>query len=522
MLRCYIAYECWAPMRKIISFERTFFVGLFAVAGVMLLIVSSAATFFASLEAEEGTRQGDITIISDAEASNGQAVRFGSTTTNLINHTYQEDTSDFINPERGFSQFGGSPSAARSANMSLILAIFRLDNFKNGPISSTYLQQTVTKTFTDARNGGVKIIPRFTYNNPSAWPINPSTDGDAPLSVVLGHLDQLQPILQQNADVIAYMEAGFIGAWGEWHSSTNNLTTLSNKTTILNKILSVLPNRAVTLRVPADKQAIYNRSTPLTSTEAFSGSNISRTGHHNDCFLASPDDMGTYDLSKIAQQKAYLSTENLYLPQGGETCSNDSAAQPYIGCTNAQNELNNLRWSRLNSAYHQGVLDLWRQQGCYQTISKSLGYRIRLVNASISETLKPGGEFQVTINLRNDGYGVPYNPRGLEVMLRNKQTQAVYKLALDNDPRRWGPSTPQSVTVTAGIPVNMPAGQYDIFLHLPDPASALYGKPAYSIRLANTGTWEASTGYNSLQAVLTVNPSASGPSYSGSNFFVPK
>jgi pimeloyl-ACP methyl ester carboxylesterase len=47
---------------------------------------------------------------------------------------------------------------------------------------------------------------------------------------VVSHLDQLQPILTDNYDVIAFVQAGFIGSWGEWYYTTNNLTTLENKT----------------------------------------------------------------------------------------------------------------------------------------------------------------------------------------------------------------------------------------------------------------------------------------------------
>ena len=39
--------------------------------------------------------------------------------------------------------------------------------------------------------------------------------GDAPKNIVLNHIAQLKPLLQDNADVIACMQMGFIGTWGE-------------------------------------------------------------------------------------------------------------------------------------------------------------------------------------------------------------------------------------------------------------------------------------------------------------------
>ena len=58
-----------------------------------------------------------------------------------------------------------------------------------------------------ARKAGIKIILRFAYSIAMDEP-------DAPLSVILQHLDQLKPILQENKDVIAVLQAGFIGSWG--------------------------------------------------------------------------------------------------------------------------------------------------------------------------------------------------------------------------------------------------------------------------------------------------------------------
>ncbi|MER3482885.1 MAG: hypothetical protein C4332_06750, partial [Meiothermus sp.] len=52
-----------------------------------------------------------------------------------------------------------------------------------------------------------------------------------------------------------------------------------------------------------------------------------------------------------------------------------------------------------------------------------------------------------------------------------------------------------------------------------DPAGTLYGRPAYSIRLANQNVWESSTGFNSLLKTVSVSSSASSQSYSGSSWF---
>ena len=49
------------------------------------------------------------------------------------------------------------------------------------------------------------------------------------------------------------------------------------------------------LRYPALKQSIFGTTTPLTAAQAYDGSPMARTGHHNDCFLSSANDVGTYN-----------------------------------------------------------------------------------------------------------------------------------------------------------------------------------------------------------------------------------
>ena len=51
-------------------------------------------------------------------------------------------------------------------------------------------------------------------------------------------------------------------------------------------------------------------------------------GSHNDCFVSSPDDVGTYlDFEK---EYPYLQADLLYSNIGGETCRIDTDTQRYI------------------------------------------------------------------------------------------------------------------------------------------------------------------------------------------------
>lgn len=426
---------------------------------------------------------------------------------------YEEDSSNFANPERGFYHQwlsdSNSPSAIQqwefdklSANkMTLIRRLYSMTTFRSGPISDSFLNH-IQADMDNVRKNGVKVILRFSYTNNEPAPWN-----DASLTTVLSHIDQLAPILQNNSDVIAYLEAGFIGRWGEWHTSSNHLDNISDMKTILLKILAVLPtSRTVAVRYQKYKKDIYDDARALTPAEGFKDSNRARTAHHNDCFVADVDDWGTYwpvDETNLNAQKNYLNAENRFLPQGGETCNLNP---PRSDCAQSVADLIRMRWSALNDDYHGDVLSGWKSQNCYDDIRKKLGYRFRLVQANIPLIAKTDSELVFNFVIRNDGYATPYNTRDLEIVFRAKSNGTVTRFKLTDDPRKWFPEN-GDITIDARVNFssNFPVGDYEMMLNLPDPTAALNTNPAYSIRLANTDMWEPATGYNSLLRTITVS-----------------
>ncbi len=437
-----------------------------------------------------------------------------------ITTSYKSSSTNFPNPERGFSVESLTNNQdnplwldhlqeARSNNITLVRRIYVISQFRYSQLSQSFID-FVAKDFETARKAGVKLVVRFAYN----WE---QGGHDAPLDRILSHLDQLQPILTANYDAIAYMEAGFMGYWAEWHNSSSGLDNSEDRRKILSKILSVLPKqRMVALRYATHKIDAYNNNNPLTSQEAFNGTDRARIGSHNDCFVSAYEDSGSYDWQNPESTKNFLSLDNKYVVQGGET----SAPSEYDDCPNVLKDLERMHWSQLNSEFEENVLKGWEDQGCMAEINRRLGYRFRLVNSTIPKTVKPGGTFSMNFKVINNGWASPYNPRGLEVILRNRQTGKKYYLPVNEDPRRWMPGTTKVVNIIAGIPANMPAGEYQVLLNLPDPTTALFKRPEYSIRLANQNVWEASTGYNSLLQNVIVEPNAGGSNYSGNQFFV--
>lgn len=435
---------------------------------------------------------------------------------------YTPDNTIFANPERGFSKYTecnlgtGTGSLNESTlkqyrindNITLIYRIVYLKNFKSTPLSAAALE-ALDNDFETMRKAGIKCLLRFAYSSGE-------TEPDAPFSIISQHLDQLKPYLEKNADVIAVMQAGFIGAWGEGYYSTSGLNSSGGRYQVYNKILKTLPvTRMIEVRTPSYKREFFQRSTNINSDEAFSTTDIARVGFHNDCFLASANDYGTYD--NVAADKAYLSRECLYVPLGGETCP-PSGVDPADGAK-AQAEMRYLRWSHLNQDYYRGVNDRWKTDGSMDNIIRELGYRFQLLAGEYTGEVGQGGSFKARIILKNLGYAPLYNPRLVELVLQNTESAEIYKANLGIEPRLWKPTLESSIDTVVGIPDDMPVGEYELYLSLPDPEVTLYSMPAYSIRLANQDVWDESTGYNKLNMKIQIGAPNKKDVYSGSLYF---
>ncbi len=408
---------------------------------------------------------------------------------------------DIPNPERGFFQVVelGETDLNRypeqTANRLLYLSA-RLDDYRNRDLSSAYLA-TLNNFFLLARQAGLKLIVRFAYNDGETYP-DPAPD--APLPQVLRHIAQLAPVLTANQDVIAWFEAGFIGAWGEWHTSANSLDSAENRVVIRDALYRHFPpDRFILFRYPGDLVRWYPQ--PLNAAQAFTGSDQARTGHHNDCFLAGEDDRGTYladDGSfKGDEWKTYLASMTRFVPMSGETCA---PSPPRSDCPTALLELERLHWTALNEAYHPEVIRTWRTQGCYAEIRRRLGYRLSLLEATFPKEIRLGESLNVHVRLSNSGFASPLLPRPVYLVLTGKDAR-MHSL-LEIDPRRWQPGE-HEITVSLTIPTGLPPGEYKLALWLADPAIGLQHDPRYAIRFANEGIWDHEFGWNVL-GTLTV------------------
>ena len=427
--------------------------------------------------------------------------------------TYSMSTEIFSNPERGFMHLytvgsegaGLDPARLRTLaveHVTLIHRVYYLEKFKQSPLNDAELG-LIRGDMQRLRDAGIKCVAGFAYTGQD-YVENTEQGEDAPLSTIEQHLDQLKPVFEENKDVIAFVQAGFIGPWGEWHSSTNGLETSENMTRVLNKMLSVIPREImVQVRAPRYKQVIYGMNAPVDGSIAFSGNGRARVGHYNDCLMASADDYGTY--TDVQADKQYISNEGLYVPTGGETCPPVPAGNT-PGCSDATATLRLLRWTYLNLDWYGPTINAWKAAGCFEELQRNLGYRLALVSSRFPDKISLHEGLGVHIKIVNNGYAPVYNYKAVSLVLKNKASGEFKELPLsvDVDIRDCKPSAGFRIDDSLSM-ANIPAGSYGLYLKIADQAEGLRQRPEYSIRLANEGTWmEEYGGVNDLRHELTI------------------
>jgi hypothetical protein len=388
-----------------------------------------------------------------------------------------------------------------NAGMRLVLAKVQLDSYRTSDLPASFLS-TLNTRFASLRSMGMKATVWFNYDFSA-------TGNDASAAQIKRHLEQLRPVLAANADVIPHMRAGFIGAWGEWHSSksgnscgynagsTTCTTADINRAIVRDALLANVPaTTQIGFRYPADLMKWYPSPTQQK-----------RAGAHNDCLLSGPTDTGTYQNST---QRPYVQALSAQTAFGGETCQGETPWRTTCNDILTEGKQYHLTW--LNSGYAPAMINAWKSGGCYAQVSGFMGYRVQLDSATHDTQVWRGGTLPLSVNLRNVGWSRMFSDRALVVQLRHKSTGAVITARAGNlatlTPQATA-STAQAVSVT--VPADAATGDYDVYLSAPDVFPATAGDPRFSVRFANADnsgagqTWDAAGARFKLGTTVRVN-----------------
>lgn len=407
----------------------------------------------------------------------------------------------------------------RNANgSSIIVRLFVLDTFTSQVIDNSTLEK-IAADFDVARRGYFKLIIRFAY---TVTLNDPPPRGDAPKDVILLHIAQLSPILHNNSDIILAMQHGFIGTWGEGFytdffgdSGVVNATQQKDRQDVFNALLNSIPEcTMIQLRTWQFKEQLTGSNLPVGRENAYtcgngSAASTSRSGLHNDCFLASDTDSGTWVNSMTDRPR--MSVQSQYSIYGGETCNPNSAR---ISCSIALQELQFFHFTFLNNLYHPDVLQGWRRDRCYDTIAQNLGYRIIIVSSYFPANITVGSNMSFQVTVRNDGFAAPVTKMVLNLIL--KKDDVKHRMKLNSDVRFWlGNRTEHSINETVSIPNELDGGIWQLYLEIADAAPRIQRVPQYNILAVNQAPTVQQEGMNDLLRFIQVDALASTPPSQG-------
>ena len=419
-----------------------------------------------------------------------------------------------------------------------------LDDFVDDPISDGKLER-LERSLNRLRQCGLKALLRFAYEKDMKRTAGPSLD------TILGHMNQLEPIIKENADVIYVLQAGFVGAWGEWHSSTREIEKDHTQlAAIVARVLELLPSDRMTqVRVPKYKRWVLNEPvlTPfqlVDATTAFSGIPAARIGFHDDGFLAETTDGGTWpEPPNFANpgnpEYDYMTQESPYLPVDGELFWSDQGG--VVDGLRAAVRMRLHHYSSFSLAHSYSEregkpysIDRWMEtpmttddaRGAglpvsdgyfedragnpvprtqFEYIRDHLGYRFELRHARLPKTLHHGESIAIEIEIINRGFSAMHNSRPVYLVFVNADGEVVLTHNSDADPRRWQPTDGAS-DADAVLKNHFAAeirdtealvpGSYVVGLWLPDGSGRLEPDPRYAVRVANRDVpwWSNSAG----------------------------
>jgi hypothetical protein len=428
---------------------------------------------------------------------------------------FHESAENFPNPERGFYAQRRSDrmerlDTLRAQGIALLLVTLDLREFRDRDLTAAKLEE-LGQAMSLARQHGFKVIFRAAYGfTQRDYRVDPED-----LGLIVRHIGQIGPVLTEHRDVLAGIQAGMLGPWGEWHGSNHgNPPSLEARRAVLWAWLENVPAPVtVSIRRPMFIRDIF-ASEPggyeLTADTAFNGSKLSRTGWHNDAFLVPPSDLGTYAERgwDRARELEWCSRHGRFTPFGGETVHRD----PPMPIAAMVREMELLHATYLNIGHHPRVLQLWREtehggEKAFDHIARRLGYRFVAQRLRYARTIRAGGSLAFELTLQNTGFASPHLPRAVEVALLSGRTSspAVTAVLADADPRRWGPEA--GVVVLRGalqLPADFPRGPYRLALRLRDSSERLRDDGRYAVRLANRNVYLDEGGWNVLADDIAV------------------
>jgi hypothetical protein len=490
--------------------------------------------------------------------------------TTTVDNKYDADTDPLLkNPERGM--YFDSPTDSDYHTIVakwLWLAPVCHDNLVWDPTNPQDTTSPVLKKYAEeelekARSNGYKILFRPRYDNEEdqgkvsddcKYLINgvPVFHADS-LERQKNHINAVAAMLGDYKDVIAFIQAGYLGNWGEWNwadgYAKENVPLLYNRTdrsAILDHVLLAYAAEGIAqdveLRRPVFAKEVVVRWEQNPDIYNNASANV---GLHNDCFMSSTvlpnsnSDGGTYSnftdfadgseqnlsvslsLATVEDARKWAEDWTEHSSFGGETCPNKEHPdeERWQDCdimTSPTGDPAKLHLCYLN-AERSGTVSHWTEKGCYNEIRLKIGYRFVVTSVEYTKDVSDGGTFSVAVEVENTGWARLHKPRDAKLVLRNGATPPLEYTFSGGPVSNWAPGTKTTISVSDSAP---PPGTYSVWLGIPDPDLLEFlstapnpedyekAKTNYAVKLATLrggkNVFDPDTGENNLGVEIEV------------------
>lgn len=419
-------------------------------------------------------------------------------------------------------------------SVSLTQCYFYLTDLAEKDITENHLK-TMQAYFDEMKRLGKKAVLRFAYERDfkGRSPVGPTEER------ILRNADLLQPFIEKNKELILAVQAGMIGAWGEWHSSIQGLENSSEtKRRILEKMLSIVPEELnVQVRMP------YYKNLVKDVPELYK-----RVSFHNDFIVIKADvwdgglHEGTEVFNQMVEESPYLVIDG-ELPWGFWSVGDDPdsptagwlieglpAARELCLChytslsiihnykeqhtSNDFGEKNSPEYSMalwkktlvsedsirkyglpVSDKYFQNSKGEIVRRSMFDYIRDHLGYRLELQKLRLSSIWQIGKSVELDLTLINRGFATVYGKHSVSWVLINEAGKVISFPTAVN-PEEWQPYNPGDAThmplvhhvqTRFVLPEKLAKGTYKLGLWLDDASFSLSGNSRYAIRCANEG-----------------------------------
>eukprot|EP00833_Pecoramyces_ruminatium_P003420 jgi/Orpsp1_1/1177452/evm.model.c7180000061479.1 len=422
--------------------------------------------------------------------------------------SYTESLSEIYNPYRGFykemkivlKRNGKSTSGYIESNQFLRILV-DISNYQNHNLDDTALK-FLRNILEEFRSNHKTIVIRFAYHDYSS---NSPTHEPSNMGIVEGHQESLGKILKEYDDVIASVECGLFGKWGEMHSSdvyrTNSERTYVRSAEFYSNWSGVNRSKISKNITKPDQQAF-------------------RIGLYNDGYLGSPTDLGTY--KNRNEEINWLFNQSNHTLFGGEFGGYEDTedwgnVKPTVEYMSI--EAFKTHTSYLNIDHSESIIDgmkkesysgsdsRYKGQTGFTYIENHLGYRFVVRGVRLTKNAYKNNKFGIEVDIENVGFATLIKPKTVSfVVVDSKGNSNILSMKNVNDgnPNLWYSREKHTLKGKVTLPSNLSTGNCKIYLRIG--STTKLGLDDYPIQFANDdkNIWDSKLGANYL-GTFTLN-----------------